>query len=99
MAQIHQDTYGPQGFQVIQIFHENFEGTEPTQADLALWADSHLLSTVPVLKLPSAETEPGGLHQQWDQNDVLPTYWILGPDMTIIAEDRDHPFDPALYMR
>ncbi len=74
---------------------------EPDQEDLQTWADNYDMVTVPVLQLPEEETNWqtwSGLGFEWEQDLYIPSFWVLGPDMTIIAVDEQYPSDPGRYL-
>jgi hypothetical protein len=57
------------------------------------------MTTVAVLQMPDSMSEGWeSLSYQWEQDLYIPTFWVLGPDMTILAEDVDYPSDPGRYM-
>ncbi len=57
------------------------------------------MTTIPVLALPESESQSwDGLGMIWEQDMYIPTFWVLGPDMTILAEDAQYPEDPGRYI-
>ena len=69
---------------------------EPDQNDLEQWADSHYMETVAVLQV--SRSEHSDLSNHLEQDGYIPSFWVLGPDMSIIAEDSQYPSDPARYI-
>lgn len=87
-----QDTYGPEGFQAIEILIEDRAGNAPDQDDLAGWAEDHDLLTVPVLD--------DGAQAEWPYYELdwgIPTVVHIGPDMTILSVD-EYIYDPGEFI-
>lgn len=76
---------------------QNNQGTEPTQANLAQWASSYSLTTVPVLGFTAVENSfPGGLAFTLEADLYIPTVYQVGRDMTVLAADTTSS-NPAAY--
>ena len=57
------------------------------------------MTTIPVLQMPSSEGQSwDGLTYIWEQDFYIPSFWVLGPDMTVLAEDTQYPDDPGRYI-
>ena len=55
--------------------------------------------TVPALQMPEEHREDlEDLNYQWEEDMYIPSFWILGPDMSIIATDADYPSNPSDYL-
>lgn len=91
-VQAHQDEYGPEGFQAIEILIQNVNSQPPTQDDLVDWATSYGLETVPVLD--------DGAQAVWPYYELdwgIPTLVHIGPDMTVLSVD-DYIYDPGVFI-
>ena len=93
MAQAAQDTYGPQGFQSIEILTEAEYGSNLlTQEDQIAWAEMANLTSIPVLNDQNTDVWP-----YYELNWGIPTYVVLAPDMSVISVDEGIS-DPALFI-
>jgi hypothetical protein len=92
------DSYRDQGFQYISVSSSNNQGQPPSQDNLMSWAESHGFVDIPALGMTQADSSyPSGLSWQWEGDGYIPTYYILGPDMTVLSADQMQD-DPGSYI-
>ncbi len=59
------------------------------------------MTTIPVLAFGEDYSDWSnwtGLGFEWEQDLYIPTFWVLGPDMTILAQDTQYPSDPGRWI-
>ena len=80
---------------------KNSDGSfnEPDLEDLQDWAAEYALADIPVLAVEHAETAfPKGVYYRYEWDRAIPTYVILGPDMTVLSVDSGAS-DPASFLQ
>ncbi len=86
-----QDSYGPDGFQAIEILIEDRSGNDPDTSDLESWASDFDLETVPVLDDGAYEVWPA-----YERDWGIPTVVHIGPDMVVQSVD-EYIYDPGVF--
>jgi hypothetical protein len=88
-----QDTYADEGFQAIELLANNMMGAVPSEADLADWATTAGMKTVPVLADDDLQSTWFG----FEVDGSIPTYIHIGPDMTVLSVDEGAS-DPSPFL-
>lgn len=76
------DTYGDQGFQVLNIQFQNNSGGTPTEDQIKGWADTYGMTDVAAL---AASQEDVALYEM---DGYIPTTYILDRTMTVVSADE-----------
>ncbi len=104
MAQARQDQYRAAGFQHVQILvgntKKNSDGSfnAPDLEDLEDWVAEYALDDIPVLGVNQSDSVfPSGVYYRYEWDWAIPTYVILGPDMTVLSVDSGAS-DPASFV-
>jgi hypothetical protein len=64
-------------------------GNPPSQDNLMSWATDHGFVDIPALGLTSADgSYPNGLSWAWEGDGYIPTYYVIGPDMSVLSADN-----------
>ncbi len=97
-AQATQDAYAAQGFQYISMLSQNDVGAPPEPSDLLAYAEANGMTSIPALGLAATDQDEWtDLAFTYEVNFFVPTYYHLGPDMTVLASEASSA-DPSPYL-
>lgn len=82
------DEFAADGLQVFEVLIDISADSELA----AQWAEAYGLDTVAVLADPESAADPE--YYRWETDDYIPSNYIIGPDLSVIAVEVFNP-DPA----
>ena len=85
------DTYGEDGFQIIELLMENNSGSTPSTSDLQSWANTYGFTSVANL------ADDANVWTMFEMDYGIPSIAWIGPDMTILGVETGNT-NPESYL-